>query len=54
MKLVRISGVTTVILYGSYYNYYQGWFMVLGFTILLLSSIYAIYKNDIRGSVKNE
>ena len=48
MKLVRISGVTTGLLYGSYYIYYQGWFMVLGFTILLLSSIYAIYKNDIK------
>ena len=39
MKLVRISGVTTGILYGLYYIYYHSWFMVLGFTILFITSI---------------
>ncbi len=47
MKLVRISGITTGLLYGIYYIYYQGWFMVLGFTILFITSIYSLIKNDI-------
>ena len=34
MKLVRISGITTGVLYGSYYIYYNSWFMVLGDFIL--------------------
>ena len=48
MKLVRLSGVTTGILYGSYYIYYQSWFMVLGDLILLITGILAIYRNDIK------
>lgn len=48
MKLVRISGITTGILYGSYYIYYHSWFMVLGDLILLITGIYALWKNDIR------
>ena len=48
MKLVRLSGVTTGMLYGSYYLYYQSWFMVLGDFILLITGIFAIYKNDIK------
>lgn len=48
MKLVRISGITTGILYGSYYIYYNSWFMVLGDFILLVTGIYALWKNDIR------
>lgn len=48
MKLVRISGITTGILYGSYYIYYKSWFMVLGDVILLLISIYEVLKNDIK------
>ncbi len=48
MKLVRISGITTGILYGSYYIYYHSWFMVLGDVILLITGIYALWKNDIR------
>lgn len=48
MKLVRISGITTGILYGSYYIYYHSWFMVLGDAILLITGIYALWKNDIR------
>lgn len=47
MKLVRISGITTGILYGSYYIYYNSWFMVLGDMLLLLIGIYEVYKNDI-------
>ncbi len=54
MKLVRISGITTGILYGSYYIYYHSWFMVLGDLILLLTGIYTLYKNDIRRKSNNE
>ena len=48
MKLVRISGVTTGVLYGLYYSYYQSWFLVMGDMILLLTSIMSIYKNDVK------
>lgn len=51
MKLVRISGITTGIFYGSYYIYYKSWFMVLGDLILLLIGIYEVYKNDIRKNI---
>ena len=54
MKLVRISGITTGILYGSYYIYYHSWFMVLGDFILLLTGIYTLYKNDISRKSNNE
>ena len=56
MKLVRISGVTTGILYGLYYSYYQSWFIVMGDIILLFTSIVSIYKNDIKNGKeeKNE
>ena len=47
MTLVRISGITTGLFYGSYYIYYQSWFMVLGELTLLLVGIYAVLKNDI-------
>ncbi len=45
MKFVRISGITTGILYGLYYS---SWFLVLGYMILLIVGIYAVYKNDIK------
>lgn len=48
MKLVRISGITTGILYGSYYIYYKSWFLVSGFAILFITSIISLYKNDIK------
>ncbi len=48
MKLVRMSGITTGVLYGLYYIYYNSWFMVLGDLILLFTGIYALYKNDIK------
>ncbi len=54
MKLVRVSGITTGILYGSYYIYYNSWFMVLGDFILLITGIYALWQNDIRRKKKNE
>ena len=55
MKLVRISGITTGILYGLYYSYYQSWFIVAGAIILLITSIISIYKYDIKkeDKVKN-
>lgn len=50
MKYVRISGITTGFFYSSYYIYYEGWFMVLGYLVLLITGIVQIYKNDIRHS----
>ncbi len=52
MRLVRISGITTGIFYGTYYIFYQSWFMVLGDLILLLVGIYAVYKNDLKAIKK--
>lgn len=54
MKLVRISGITTGVLYGSYYLYYHSWFMVLGDALLLLTGICALWKNDIKRRNNNE
>lgn len=50
MKLVRISGITTGVLYGLYYSYYKSWFIVMGDIILLVTSIFSIYKNDLQGN----
>ena len=47
MKLVRFSGITTGIFYGSYYIYYKSCFMVLGDLILILIGIYEVCRNDI-------
>jgi len=52
MKLIRISGITTGIFYGSYYIYYKSWFMVLGDLILLLIGMYEVYKHDIKNRIK--
>lgn len=54
MKYVRISGITTGIFYGSYYIYYEGWFMVLGYLVLLITGVLQVYKNDIRIFRKEE
>lgn len=54
MKLVRISGITTGIFYGSYYIYYKSWFMVLGDLILLVIGVYEVYKNDIKKQNKEK
>lgn len=54
MKYVRISGITTGILYGSYYIYYEGWFMVLGYLILLFIGIWQVCKNDIKNIYKEK
>lgn len=54
MKMVRISGVTTGVLYGLYYSYYQSWFLVMGDMILLVTSIISIYKNDVKNKRKIE
>lgn len=48
MKLVRISGITTGILYGLYYTYYKSWFLVLGYIILLIIGIISVYKSDVK------
>lgn len=52
MRLVRISGITTGIFYGTYYIFYQSWFMVLGDLILLVVGIYTVYKNDLKAIKK--
>lgn len=54
MTVMRASGITTGIFYGSYYLYYQSPFMVMGEAILLIVSIYAIYENDIKEKRKYE
>lgn len=48
MKLVRISGITTGVLYGLYYSYYKSWFIVMGDIILFATSIISIYKIDLQ------
>lgn len=48
MKYVRLSGLTTGITYGTYYLYYEGWFMVLGYSILLIIGIWQFFINDIK------
>ncbi len=48
MKLVRISGITSGVLYGLYYAYYQSWFIVMGDIILVATSIISIYRYDKR------
>lgn len=48
MRLVRMSGLTTGIMYGSYYIYYHSWFMVLGDAILFLAAIYAMFSIDFK------
>lgn len=54
MKLVRTSGITTGILYGLYYTYYQSWFIVIGDMVLLITGMITIYKNDIKGRRREE
>ena len=53
MKLVRISGITTGIFYGSYYVYYHSWFMVGGDFILLITAIMALLKKLLRKKLNN-
>lgn len=52
MKYVRLSGITTGLFYGLYYVYYEGWFMVLGYLILLIAGVISVYKNDIKNGIK--
>lgn len=46
MSLIRISGLTTGILYGLYYLYYHSWFMVLGDVVLSIVAIFTLWKNS--------
>lgn len=52
MKYVRLSGIVMGIFYGMYYLYYQSWFMVAGYTILFIISLYNVCKLDIQTSSK--
>ena len=51
MKYVRISGIATGLLFGTYYLYHQGWFMLMGYIVILLVSIISVCKNDIKRKV---
>lgn len=53
MTLVRLSGITTGVFYGAYYVYYDSWIMVLGDVILIITGLYAVWKNDVLGGMKN-
>ncbi len=46
MNLIRISGLTTGILYGSYYLYHHSWFMVLGDIALSIIAIFTLWQNS--------
>ena len=48
MKYVRLSGITTGITYGTYFLFYKGWFMVLGYLVLLIIGIWQFFINDIK------
>ena len=41
MKLIRVSGIIVGLLYGVYY---RSTFMVIGYVLILLTSIYALLK----------
>lgn len=53
MTLVRISGLTTGVFYGSYYVYYQSWFLVLGDIVLFIVSLISIYQYDFKKTANN-
>lgn len=46
MKLIRTSGIIIGLFYGIYYIYYGSLFMVIGDTLILLTSIYALLKEN--------
>lgn len=48
MKYVRLSGIISGILFGMYYMYYLSWFMVAGYFILFVVSLYNVYKTDLK------
>ena len=48
MKYVRLSAVLAAILFGGYYIYYQGWFMLAGYILLFIISCCAVLKHDIK------
>lgn len=48
MTYVRLSGILMGIFYGMYYIYYQSWFMVLGYLILFIISLYNVCKLDVK------
>lgn len=48
MKYVRMSGIISGILFGMYYVYYLSWFMVAGYFILFVISLYNVCKIDLK------
>lgn len=51
MKYVRFSGIISGLLFGTYYIYYKSWFMVAGYLLLLLISLYSFCKTDLKTSI---
>ena len=48
MKYVRMSGIVSGALFGLYYIYYQSWFMVAGYLLLLAISYYNVCTVDLK------
>ena len=48
MKYVRMSGIISGILFGMYYIYYLSWFMVTGYFMLFIISLYNVCKLDLK------
>lgn len=48
MKYVRVSGIISGALFGIYYIYYDSWFMVIGYLLLFIISIYNTLKIDFK------
>ncbi|MBQ8042902.1 MAG: YgjV family protein [Clostridia bacterium] len=53
MKYVRMSGIVSGILFGMYYIYYQSWFMVAGYLLLFIISLYNVCKMDLKQPIQN-
>ena len=47
MKYIRFSGIISGIFFGMYYIYYQSWFMVAGYFLLLVISLFEVCKEDV-------
>lgn len=51
MKYVRMSGIISGALFGTYYIYYQSWFMVAGYILLCMLSLYNVWKIDLKNKI---
>lgn len=48
MKYIKISGIASGALFGTYYAFHQSWFMVAGYTMLYIISLYNVFKIDLK------